>query len=149
MPTYLYKATELSGNVVEGSLEAAEEKSVIEKLHDLGLIPIRIHLPKETQASSVNISFGAFSGRITPRDVLIFTQELSTLIEAGLPLDRSLKILVELSEKRKLQEVIQGILKSIEQSAMLFDGLAGQLIEGYRQRWQPLLALIERARDSM
>ena len=124
MPIYTYKATELSGKVVEGTLEAAEEKTVVEKLHDLGLIPIRIHLPKETQASSADISFATLTGRVTSRDVLIFTQELSTLIEAGLPLDRSLKILVELTEKKKLKEIIQGVLKSIEGGSSLAEALA-------------------------
>lgn len=124
MPIYTYKATELSGKVVEGALEAAEEKSVVEKLHDLGLIPIRIQLPKETPSSSVDISLNALLGRVTSRDMLIFTQELSTLVEAGLPLDRSLKILVELSEKKKLKEVIQNILKGIEGGNSLADALA-------------------------
>ena len=114
MPVYIYKATDPSGKVVEGSLEAAEERSVVEKLHDSELIPIRIQLPKETQAISLDISLDSLFSRITSRDVLIFTQELSTLVNAGLPLDRSLQIMVELTENKKFKEVTENVLKGVE-----------------------------------
>lgn len=124
MAVYLYKATDQAGTVVQGSLEAAEERGVVEKLHDLGLIPIRIQLPREAQAPSLNLSFGALGGRISSRDVLIFTQELSTLIDAGLPLDRSLGIMIDLAEKKKFQEVIRQVLKGVREGSSLADALA-------------------------
>jgi len=124
MPVYIYKATDPSGKVVEGSLEAAEERSVVEKLHDSELIPIRIQLPKETRAISLDISLDSLFGRITSRDVLIFTQELSTLVNAGLPLDRSLEIMVELTENKKLKEVTENVLKGVEGGSSLADALA-------------------------
>ena len=48
MPTYLYKAADSSGKVVNGSLEAEGEKDVVVELHDMGFIPIKIALSKGT-----------------------------------------------------------------------------------------------------
>ena len=107
MPLYLYKATDPLGEVVEGSLEAAEERGVVEKLHDSGLIPIRIQQPQSAQASALDISLDSLFGRISSKDVLVFTQELSTLVNAGLPLDRSLQIMGELTEKKAFKGVIE------------------------------------------
>ena len=125
MPVYSYRATDQSGKVVEGTLEAAEESGVVEKLHDSSLIPLRIQLPKETQAASLDISLDSLFGRISFRDVLIFTQELSTMVSAGLPLDRSLEIAVELTENRRLKEVVENVLKGVEGGSSLADALAG------------------------
>lgn len=124
MPVFAYKATDSLGKVVEGSLEAAEERGVVEKLQDSGLIPIRIHAPVQPQAASFNISLDSLFGRITSGDVLVFTQELSTLVSAGLPLDRSLRIMVELTENRKFKEMIENVLKAVEGGNSLAEALA-------------------------
>ena len=124
MPLFTYKATDPSGKVVEGSLEASEQSMVVEKLHELGLIPIRIHLPKEAEAPTLDISLDSLLGRVTFRDVLNFTQEMSTLVNAGLPLDRSLKIMTELTENKKFKGVIENILKGVEGGTSLADALA-------------------------
>ncbi|HNR12339.1 MAG TPA: type II secretion system F family protein, partial [Thermodesulfobacteriota bacterium] len=123
MPVYSYKATNNTGEVVEGSLDAAEEQVVVEKLHDLGLIPIRIHLPQEARSSSFNVSLEALWDRISFRDVLVFTHEMDTLVSAGLPLDRSLQIAVQLTENKKLRAVIESVLRSVEEGHSLADAL--------------------------
>lgn len=124
MPVFAYKATNQTGEVVEGSLDAAEEQGVVEKLHDLGLIPIRIQLPQETKASSLNISLESLWNRISFRDVLIFTHELNTLVGAGLPLDRSLQIAVQLTENKNFKRMVENVLKGIEEGNSLADTLA-------------------------
>ena len=124
MALYSYKATDQSGKIVEGSLEAAEEKGVIEKLHNLSLIPIRVQLPKEVQTVSFNLSLNSVFGRINSRDVLIFTQELNTLVNAGLSLDRSLEIMVELTENKKFKEIIRNILEEVEGGSSLAEAFS-------------------------
>ena len=47
MPEYLYKATTLSGQTVEGSMEGKDEEMVVKNLHQLGYIPIRIATAQE------------------------------------------------------------------------------------------------------
>jgi len=121
MAEYLYKAATLGGQVVEGSMEGKDEKAIVQSLHQLGYIPVRIFSAQEKGAALRGPSF--FRQRVGVKNLLIFTQELSTLISAGLPIDRSLQILGSLTENRRLREVVQDILKRIEGGNSLAEAL--------------------------
>jgi len=121
MAEYLYKAATLGGQVVEGSIEGKDEKAIVQSLHQLGYIPVRIVSTQEKGAALRGPSF--FRQRVGVKNLLIFTQELSTLISAGLPIDRSLQILGSLTENRRLREVVQDILKRIEGGNSLAEAL--------------------------
>jgi len=127
MPTYIYKATDSSGKIVNGSLEADGEKGVVAELHDMGFIPIRIALSKGSgRRFDVDISkqiSTLFKG-VSGKDILAFTQDLSTLLESGLPVDRALSILIESAEKEKVKEVIGDVLKTVQGGGYLSDAMA-------------------------
>ena len=98
MPEYIYKATDRAGKVMEGSLDAPDEAAVVSRLRGMGCIPIRIEqaaagAKPRSRKISINIDFKTgFSSkfkRVSGAELLSFTQELATLIRAGLPLDRS------------------------------------------------------------
>src|SRR4030067_1512504 len=99
MPEYLYKATTLSGQTVEGSMEGKDEEMVVKNLHQLGYIPIRISTTQEKGSGSRLFSF--LPQRVGIKNLMIFTQELSTLVSAGLSINRSLEILGELLKNIK------------------------------------------------
>ena len=121
MGEYLYKATTLGGQTVEGSMEGKDEESIIKSLHQMGYIPIRIGtaLGKESGGSR----FSLLPQRVGLKHLLIFTQELSTLISAGLSIDRSLEILGTLTENVKLRETVQDIVKKVEGGSSLAEAL--------------------------
>ena len=121
MAEYLYKATTLSGEPVEGSMEGKDEKTIVQSLQQLGYIPIHIVSSEEKGAARRTSSF--LLRRVGGRNLLVFTQELSTLVSAGLPIDRSLQILGSLTENRRLREVVQDILKQIEGGNSLAEAL--------------------------
>ena len=127
MPVYSYKATDSSGKVFDGSLEAEEEKGVIAELHRMGLIPIRIRAQKgggrSLNADVSKLLGGLWSG-VSSKDVMIFTQDLATLLEAGLPVDRALSILMDAAEKDPVREMVGNILKTVQGGGYLSDGLA-------------------------
>ena len=103
MAEYLYKATTLSGQSVEGSMEGKDEDAVVRSLHQLGYIPVRI---SSAEAKGAGLHFSSlFPQRIGIKNLLVFTQELSTLVSAGLPIDRSLSILGTLTENIKMREI--------------------------------------------
>ena len=124
MPEFAYKATDRMGKIVEGQMEAAEERDVVGKLQSLGYIPIKVGHPSRTRSFSLDVDIGAFFRRISSADVMTFTQQLSTLISAGLPLDRSLSIVAELTEKEDLKKVITDVLNNIQEGIALADALA-------------------------
>ncbi len=112
MPAYLYKATTLTGQTVEGLMDGKDEETIIQGLHQLGYIPIRITSVQE-KGARLRLS-SILPKRVGVKDLLLFTQELSTLISSGLPIDRSLNILGKLTENEKLRETAKDVLKGIE-----------------------------------
>jgi type II secretion system protein F len=127
MSIFSYKATDYNGKVVKGFLEAPDDKGVVAKLDTMGYIPIRI-VPagKEKRKYHLDVSdlFSTVFKRISGKDVMLFTQDLATLLEAGLPVDRALSILTEVTEKDKFREVIQDILKTVQGGSYLSDALS-------------------------
>lgn len=116
MPVFLFRATTMDGAIAEGSLEAADEKSAVEILRDRGVIPLNVEVPRESV-------FLKFTSRSYDSDLLIFTTELSALLNAGLPLDRSLQILSDITESRQMKKVVEAVLKGIRGGASFSDAL--------------------------
>ncbi len=121
MSGYVYKATTLSGETVEGSMDGKDEAAVVQSLHQLGYIPIRITTTQEKEPG-FSIS-SILPQRVGVKNLLILTQELSTLVSAGLPIDRSLEILGTLTENRRLREAVKDILKNIQGGSSFAEAL--------------------------
>lgn len=116
MAIYSYTATTLDGAIVEGVVEASDEKIAIEQLQSTGVIPLKITAPKEGLQKK-------FTFKSSRGDLLTFTTELSALTAAGLPLDRSLNILSEISEGKEMKGVIQSVLKMIREGSAFSEAL--------------------------
>ncbi len=125
MTAFSYKATTRDGKVVEGLIEAESERAVLVKLQDLGYLPLRITTGSKGGSSVFAFNFSAQRRRkVRAKDLLMFTQELKTLLRAGLPLDRSLMILEQLAEKGVFQEIIHDVIGKIKGGKTLADAMA-------------------------
>ena len=127
MPVYAYKAADSSGKIVQDVLEAPDEKGVAARLHEMDCIPIRIQLSRKRRAgldADVLAQLRAFFNRAGSKDVLLFTQDLSSLLEAGLPVDRALHILIDVAENDNFKTVVSGILKNVQGGGYLSDALS-------------------------
>jgi general secretion pathway protein F len=113
---YSYTATTLEGAVIEGVVEAADERTAVEKIRNTGVIPLKVSLPREGLRKT-------FTMRSSKGDLLTFTTELSALLGAGLPIDRSLNILSEISEGKQMKEVVNSVLKGIREGSSFSDAL--------------------------
>lgn len=116
MPTFSYRATTIEGAIVDGAVEAVDEKTAVEMLRNTGVIPLKVAEPREGMKEK-------FSLKSTKGDLLVFTTELSALLGAGLPLDRSLNIIAEISESKEMKGIVQGILRSIREGSSFSDAL--------------------------
>ena len=116
MATFSYRATTREGAIVEGVLDAADERAAVERLRNTGVIPIKIAAPREGMKRK-------FTLRSSKGDLLTFTTELSALLGAGLPLDRSLNILSDISENKEMKGIIHSILKLIREGSSFSDAL--------------------------
>jgi type II secretion system protein F len=114
MQLFHYRATDHAGKVIEGTMEAEAEGGVIARLHEMGCIPLRIAAPNQTSATSVSFSLSnPFREKVGARQLLHFTQELTTLSSAGLPLDRSLSVLSSLVEGSEFRRVVASLLEAV------------------------------------
>jgi len=122
MPLYTYKAINQQGKQEQGLREAVDENQLLLELQSKGLIPVKIEKTKTT--SFLGFRIGEFKHRLSTKDIVNFTTELATLVESGLPLDRSLTILIELTEDNKrLNTVVINILERIKAGKSLADSL--------------------------
>lgn len=123
MPRFQYKAANIGGDVIEGEMEATSQDAVIRRLQAQGHIPIRAEeVPGVVSSESTPlVDLRRFrSGRA---EVGVFTIELATLLEAGLPLDRALSMLVGISERATFQTVLERILADVRGGASLSEAL--------------------------
>jgi general secretion pathway protein F len=117
--TYFYKAVAADGRPRSGTLTAVTEKFVLSELRKQGLTPVYVGL----QASKgFELKLPGFKG---PRrqDILFFTQEMSTLVNAGVPLDRALSIASELTERPRFRAVVLDVLRLIKGGKSFADAL--------------------------
>lgn len=124
MPLYEYKAVSPTGETVQGTMEAHSLDLVISKLQESGNIPL-----KASEAGKNRFGLNQFKlGKrgMNSRDVGEFTQQLSTLLGAGLPLDRSLKVLLELTENEAIQRTVTDIRDRVRDGASLSEALDAQ-----------------------
>jgi len=115
---FAYRTTTLDGMIHEGTIEAEDQKAAVGKLKDNGFIPLTLKAQKEGLGSGGTISF-----RSKKIDLITFTTELSALLNAGLPLDRGLHIISDISESGATRQVVQAILKSIREGSSFSDAL--------------------------
>ena len=118
MAIFLYRTTTLDGTIHEGAIEADDHKAAGEKLKVGGLIPLSLKARDEGLGSSWNFSFG-----FKKVDLITLTTELSALLKAGLPLDRALHIILDISESAATRQIVQEILKSIREGSSFSDAL--------------------------
>jgi general secretion pathway protein F len=105
MPVFHYRATDAAGNIIQGILEAREERQVVLHLQQRGLIPVRINLAEAITRWQEKLPWRR--GRIPSREVGNFTQELASLLKAGLPLKAILsQVLRDLQEGKALGEAL-------------------------------------------
>jgi general secretion pathway protein F len=123
MPAYSYKALTLEGKMVEGVMEASNDGAVSLKLQEMGLFPVRVGSGKGASLFSREFELPWKKKKVRRKDLLVFTQELHTLVKSGFPLDRSLSVLGQLAESEALAEVIQDVLKEVKGGKSFSEGL--------------------------
>ena len=125
MPLYFFKAVNREGESVEDEREAADEGALIAALQNEGLLPIRVSPASSKPFAWLRMGRGR-SG-ISRKEIALFTHELLTLLQAGLPLDRALMVLVELTEPQPaLNGMISRVLEAVKGGAQLSDALGAQ-----------------------
>lgn len=125
MAVYKYKAKKGPDEIVQGKVEAQSEKEAIEKINQLGYVPVQ--LCEEAAGAPVvcsPISLLKSKGKIKSRDITVFSRQLASLLKSGVPILSALNIICEQSENPRLREVLRNINNSVKEGASFSSTLA-------------------------
>ena len=120
MPVFVYKAADHRGKTITGVMEAPDPRAVVERLHREEYYPIEV----AAQAGQPGLWRQLTARGISNRDLVAFSEQLATLVEAQLPLDRALSVLEELASNPRLKAVVEDLLKSVRAGSSFADALA-------------------------
>lgn len=128
MATFLYTARDRTGIVQTGHVDASNEDEVLSVLQNRGLFVTSVARKDLTavggSSAAAKSAHRKLHGRVTTEDKTMFCEQLSTLLEAGVPLLRSLQILCEQVESRPLLIAVQAIKRDIEGGKTFHEAIA-------------------------
>lgn len=146
MPRFSYVAMDQKGRETKGVLEVANQNEAIGRVKEMGLFPTKIvelDKVKEKPAKkappaaagkppakkgglnlNINIKIPGLSGRVKPKVLTTFTRQLATLVDAGLPLLRGLRVLEKQEKNATLKSIIADLALAIEGGSTFSEALA-------------------------
>src|SRR5258706_9061222 len=142
MPKYSYVAMDSHGKQTKGTLEVATQNEAITRVKEMGYFPTKIvEVDKAKEkgdkkgkpaakakgkkgAGNIQIKIPGLSGRVKSKVLTTFTRQLATLVDAGLPLLRGLRVLEKQEKNPTLKNIIGELALSIEGGSTFSEGLA-------------------------
>src|SRR5512135_323619 len=108
MAVFIYTGRTRGGQTLTGEMEAANREAVVAKLRTQQVIATSV------RAKAKDIVIPGFGGGVTEKDIVIFTRQFATMIDAGLPLVQCLEILASQQENKVFKKTLMEIRQSVE-----------------------------------
>jgi type IV pilus assembly protein PilC len=122
MPTFQYKAKTQAGQLVNGTLTAGDRRMAMAELGRRGFFPLAVDV---TESEAERQKFGSgFAVRVSSRDVLMFTQQLSSLLRSGMSLSDAIDVLERRTQKKAMAVILSSLHNDIVQGETLSTSLA-------------------------
>ncbi|MGH7900267.1 MAG: type II secretion system F family protein, partial [Thermodesulfobacteriota bacterium] len=118
MPVYVWEGI-VRGKVQKGELEAPSKSAVLARLRQMQVQPIPDKIKEKGKLFSLKFQFGGVSNK----DIVVFTRQMSTMIDAGLPLVRSLDILASQQSNAKFKTILTNVKETVEGGSTFADAL--------------------------
>ncbi|RFP08312.1 MULTISPECIES: type II secretion system inner membrane protein GspF [unclassified Duganella] len=123
MPAFRYEAVDAGGATKKGVLNADSARSARSELRTQGLVPLKVDaIAAQVDAAGVTKSRG-FGERLSATELALFTRQLASLLEAGLPLEQAFTALLEQAERPYMRDLIASIRSEVIGGAALSDVL--------------------------
>ena len=126
MTVYYYKATDQNGKYVEGDICAPDYRGAVQKIRKLNYFPVKVSEEKKSSklSAGMRLSLPIWGSPIPIKELMTLTQQLATLVNAGLTLDDSLSTLIKLAETGNIKSILSGIRKKVHGGSSFADALA-------------------------
>lgn len=119
MPVFVWEGR-FGGTIKKGEMDAPSRSAVLARLRQMQIQPIPNRIKEKGKLFGLNFAFGS----ISTRDLVIFTRQLSTMIDAGLPLVRGLDIIASQHPNQKFKQIIVRVKEDVEAGSTFSDSLA-------------------------
>jgi len=119
MPVYTWEGRTRQGSIKKGVMEAANEAAVMGQLRAQQVIPINVNAKSKDLLE--NLPF--FKGSVSTRELVVFTRQFATMIDAGLPLVQCLEILADQQTNKRFKEILRDVKNDVEQGSTFADAL--------------------------
>ena len=119
MPSFKWQGKNRQGEVIRGEMEAANAAVAVLNLRKQQIVPLQV---KPEKGKSV-LSSIQFASRIKEKEVAVFTRQLATMIDSGLPLVQSLEILANQQENQKFKDTLLAVKTEVEGGSTFSDAL--------------------------
>ena len=120
-PVWKWSGKTRQGEVRRGELEATDEAAVRTRLQQGG---IEVTTVRRKSALDVQLKIPGLTGRVTTKDILVFTRQFSVMIDAGLPLVQALEILSTQADNQAFRKVLLAVKAKVESGSTFADALA-------------------------
>ena len=119
MPEYVWKARTSADNVLSGEMNEVNESVVMAKLRKMNYTDIKVKKKPKDLFENIEI----FQPKVRTKDIVIFTRQFATMIDAGLPLVQCLEILAGQQENKTFKKVLTSIKTTVEGGSTFADAL--------------------------
>ena len=126
MPRFSYKAATPSGEVIQGEIDAADRQAVIDRLRSQGHVPIRADERAIGLAWNFRLPLIGGHRPVSEKELTLKTRELATLLEAGLPLDRALSVLRNITPSGPGRTLVEQVQEKVRGGTTLADAMEAQ-----------------------
>lgn len=123
MPVFVWEGRTAQGRVLKGEREAPSQEALFTWLRGRRIQPIPARVRIKDKGLSKEITLPGLGAKITPHDLMIFTRQFATMIDAGLPIVQSLDILSQQSDNKALKTTVRTIKQDVEGGNTLADAL--------------------------
>ncbi|MBT6347190.1 MAG: type II secretion system F family protein [Nitrospina sp.] len=125
MMVYSYKATDKSGKFVEGDVTAPDYNAAVQQIRQLNYFPVKVAEAKSSAriSAGLKLSLPNWGSKVSTKDLMTLTQQLSTLVDSGLTLDEGLSTLVKLAETEEIRSILADIRKQVHAGSSFADAL--------------------------
>jgi len=125
MPVFVWEGKNAVGKKVNGEIEAKNVQAVFNVLRSQKVVPNAKTIREKGKGLEMEIKLPGFGGdKVTGKDVVIFTRQFATMIDAGLPLVQALDILAKQSQTKGFRKVLIGVKETVETGGTLAEGMA-------------------------
>jgi type IV pilus assembly protein PilC len=123
MPVFLWEGRTVQGKNLKGEMEAVNRAAVLVRLRNQRIQPIAGRVREKGKGLEKEITIPGFGPKIKPRDVMVFTRQFSTMIDAGLPIVQSLDVLGQQTDNKVFKDALRTIKQDVEGGLTLAEAL--------------------------